>query len=378
MPDGQTSRYPIQQPSEDTKRLIAYYGGPPNTVEAARNWVDCFRDSDFSLILWGAGPSSDPEICEAAIQQAGELDIAMYGSIRFAGLKMDNYLPIHEIYAEKSLGSAIVTDHPEWRKRDPQGVMSNSLSLAFPEVRDFWLSSIRDLIEVGFSGINIVFARSFPFVLYEVITSFQERYSDDPRSLDPADDRWMRHKAEYVTEFIRQVRAMLDEEEARTGVRLGTAYHAMNSVANSLYFNMDVETWIREGLVDHCIVHPTHSVEPNMPDPGDFTPEFLTQYVEMARGTACKVYADVYPRRMPAEDYRRKAITYYDAGVDRLSLWDTHTRRSRCSEWSMIRLLGHRDELSSWGERTKDVFRKTSLRTFQGITTNRAYSFTDG
>ena len=44
----------------------------------------------------------------------------------------------------------------------------------------------------------------------------------------------------------------------------------------------------------------------------------------------------------------------------------------------MIRLLGHRDELSSWGERTKDVFRKTSLRTFQGITTNRAYSFTDG
>ena len=153
--------------------------------------------------------------------------------------------------------------------------------------------------------------------------------------------------------------AMLDEEEARTGVRLGTAYHAMNSVANSLYFNMDVETWIREGLVDHCIVHPTHSVEPNMPDPGDFTPEFLTQYVEMARGTACKVYADVYPRRMPAEDYRRKAITYYDAGVDGLSLWDTHTRRSRCSEWSMIHLLGHRDELSSWGERTKDVFRKT-------------------
>ena len=71
-------------------------------------------------------------------------------------------------------------------------------------------------------------------------------------------------------------------------------------------------------------------------------------------------------------------MTYYDAGVDGLRLWDTQARRSRCSEWSIIRMLGHRDELSSWGDRTEGVFRRTSLRTFQGITTNRAYSFTDG
>ncbi len=378
--EGQISRYPTQQQSQDTRRLIAYYGGPPKTVEAARDWVDCFRDSDFGLILWGAAHTRTPEVSKAAIQHARELGIDVYGSIRFQGLKMDNYLPIHEIYAENSLNSSIVTDHPEWRKRDPQGVMTNSLSLAFPEVRDFWLGSIRDFVEQGFDGINIVFARSFPFVLYEqpAVESFQQRYDDDPRLLEPTDDRWVRHRAAYVTDFLRDVRAMLDEQESRTGIRLGTAYHVMNSVSNSLYFTMDVETWIREGLIDHCIVHPTHSAEPHMPDPAEFTPEFLGQYVKLAKGTACRVYADVYPRRMPAEAYRHKAMAYYDAGVDGLSMWDTQARRSRCSEWSIIRMLGHRDDLPSWGKNTEGVFRKTSLRTLQGITTNRAYSFTDG
>ena len=91
-----------------------------------------------------------------------------------------------------------------------------------------------------------------------------------------------------------------------------------------------------------------------------------------------EIYADVYPRGMPAEGYRQRAIDYYAAGIDGLSLWDTHARRTRASEWSMIRRLGHRQELEGWEADTAGLFQRTTLRTFQGITTDRAYSFTDG
>ena len=81
---------------------------------------------------------------------------------------------------------------------------------------------------------------------------------------------------------------------------------------------------------------------------------------------------------MPAEAYRQKALALYSTGVDGLSLWDTQARRTRSSEWSLIRRLGHRHDLASWENDTKGLFRRTSLRSLQGITTDRAYSFTDG
>lgn len=199
------------------------------------------------------------------IERAHEHDLQIYASLRFSGLKMDNYLPIHEIYAEYCLGSSI-----------------------------------------------------------------------------------------------------------------------------------DAATWMQEGLMDHCIVHPCHSAAAGIPDPTSVSAELLAKFVEAratpsaagddhrqpasdpSSGRECRIYADVYPRGMPAEGYRQRAIDYYAAGIDGLSLWDTHARRTRASEWSMIRRLGHRQELEGWEADTAGLFQRTTLRTFQGITTDRAYSFTDG
>ena len=199
------------------------------------------------------------------IERAHEHDLQIYASLRFSGLKMDNYLPIHEIYAEYCLGSSI-----------------------------------------------------------------------------------------------------------------------------------DAATWMQEGLMDHCIVHPCHSAAAGIPDPTSVSAELLAKFVEAratpsaagddhrqpasdpSSGRECRIYADVYPLGMPAEGYRQRAIDYYAAGIDGLSLWDTHARRTRASEWSMIRRLGHRQELEGWEADTAGLFQRTTLRTFQGITTDRAYSFTDG
>jgi len=373
-------RYASSSPGEDTRRLVAYYGGPPRSIELARDWVDCFRDSDFALLLWGTGGDADPDVARLAIERAHELDLQIYASLRFSGLKMDNYLPIHEIYAEHSLGSSILTDHPEWRKRSPEGLMSNSMSLVFEEVQDFWLAEISRVLAWGFDGVNIVMARCFPFVLFEepATSTFLEQYGEDPRLLPPDDDRWVRHRAAIVTGFIRKVRPAADEIGRRQSRRLGTAYHTMNSLANSLFFTIDAQRWIRESLIDHCIVHPCHSAAPGMPDPGGVEPDLLAGFVEAAAGTECRIYADVYPRRMPTEACRQKALALYATGIDGLSLWDTQARRTRSSEWSLIRKLGHRRDLSEWIDDTRGLFRRTTLRTLQGITTDRAYSFTDG
>ena len=361
-------------------RLVAYYGGPPRTRTAAIDWIDCFADTDFGLVLWGTGGDADSEVARTAIERAHEHGLQIYASVRFSGLKMDNYLPIHEIYAEYSLGSSIVTDHPEWRKLSPQGLPTNSMSLAFPEVQDFWLAEIERVLAWGFDGINIVTARCFPFVLYEdpVVQTFIDQFGEDPRSLPADDERWIHHRAQIVTDFIRRIRHLADSVGAQRGTKLGTAYHTMNSPANSLFFTIDAATWMQEGLMDHCIVHPCHSAAPGMPDPGAIEADLLAQFVSARGESPCRIYADIYPRRMPAEGYRLKALEYYAAGIDGLSLWDTHARRTRASEWSMIRRLGHREQLEQWREDTDGLFRRSTLSTLQGITTDRAYSFTDG
>ena len=364
----------------DNRRLVAYYGGPPRTAEGAVDWIDCFDGSDFGLVLWGTGGDSDVDVARAAIDRAHGRGLQIYASLRFSGLKMDNYLPIHEIYAEYSLGSTILTDHPEWRKRSPDGLPSNSMSLAFPEVQDFWLAEMERVLAWGFDGIHVVAARCFPFVLYEdpVTATFIDRHGEDPRGLPPDDERWIEHRADIVSGFIGRVRGLADRLGAARGVSLGTAYHVMNSLGNSRFFTIDAQRWIEAGWMDHCIVHPCHSNAPGMPDAGDVRRQWLASFVDVAAPHDCRVYADIYPRRMPAEGYRQKALDYYAAGVDGLALWDTHARRTRSSEWSLIRRLGHRRALDGWKRDTQGLFRRTALRTFQGITTDRAYSFTDG
>src|SRR5437870_2777181 len=57
--------------------------------------------------------------------------------------------------------------HPEWTKRDRDGIPVSNLSLAYPGVRQYWLSLLRETLDYGIDGLQLQLNRCFPFVLYE-------------------------------------------------------------------------------------------------------------------------------------------------------------------------------------------------------------------
>jgi len=98
--------------------------------------------------------------------------------------------------------------HPEWTMRTKEGAPITNLSLAYPEVRNYWLSLLRETLEYGTDGIQLHLNRSEPYVFYEepVLNSFIKEYGEDPRKLSVDDPKWLSHTSGYLTRFIREER----------------------------------------------------------------------------------------------------------------------------------------------------------------------------
>ena len=104
--------------------------------------------------------------------------------------------------------------HPEYCCVEADGVADHSkLSVAFPEVRGQLNGIMRESLERGADGVSLCFARGFPLVRYEqpVLDRYRERYGGDARELDDRDERLRAVWAEITTEWIREIRELLDE-----------------------------------------------------------------------------------------------------------------------------------------------------------------------
>ncbi|MSS73935.1 MAG: hypothetical protein EXS64_20990 [Candidatus Latescibacteria bacterium] len=403
----------------DTRVLIANYDAAQHSMWAYathQEMVDEFQalaSSDFKMMLWGCAgafttfyPSRvgsemewsfgmppykevwmgwqtvdryrrhgfDP--LRAAVGCAHDIGIEIYPQVRMIGQQMP-WTPFsdHLCYVGPE---GFQARHPEWQCLSREGYRTHHLSQAFPEVRARYVDLFREWVEdYGADGVNIVFCRAWPYVLYEepVTRSFREKYGADMKELDPFDERVLSHRSGFLTELLRETRRMLDEVGKRQGRRLGTCYvvsadahHAAKGCPDLGPFTatrshaMDVETWVKEGLVDHLVIH-VEGV--GRPDASDRAPLFRP-YVHLAEGTATRVYADLYPRRQSADSARVRALACYEAGVDGLCFWDSHLRIIRLSEWAMHRLLGHREELPGMQAFAEGLFRVVPMASLNG------------
>ena len=400
-----------EQPGERTKVLIANYdGGNMNewgvsTPEDFLSEFECLRDSDFDIALYGVAACSrtvypskvgthNPtrpwqKECVAngidplaeAIKAAHACGIRLFPQNRLAGLN----LPPHS-HADAHRGE-FLADHPEWMCTYPDGKPTRHLSLAFSPVRDFHLRLMREWVEdYQADGVNLLFSRSYPFVYYEepVCEAFRREHGLDMRTLPVEDQRVQRVRAGFVTEFLRQVREMLDEVGAAQNRHIPACYlvpignsppNAGEAAANSglaecLFNALDVPTWLREGLVDYLVVH-LHVYGGH---DGTAQQAKIREFTEVERPPRSKVFVDVYPRRMPPRQYRTIAMSYYAAGADGLAFWDSYGRYYRASEWAFIKRLGHRDDLPRWEGKGDDYYRAVPLRSLDGHAMGREFS----
>jgi hypothetical protein len=254
--------------------------------------------------------------------------------------------------------------HPELTMKNKDGVPITNLSLAYPQVRKYWLSLLRETLDYGTDGVQIHLNRSEPYVFYEepVVEAFKKKYGEDPRKLDVEDPRWLAHSASYLTQFIREVRALVDEKPGR---ELGITISGRDNGQPAHYEenHCDVETWIREGLVNYIMATP--HLHPN-----------LIKKWRRLGGDKLHIWPDVMPRRQSAASYARNARKYYKAGADGLCFWDGERRTARISEWAAVRKLGHEKLLDTIIKQGPSYYRAVDLKYIGGFDVK--WSFKDG
>jgi len=419
MDEQQIGAWQAEQPNANTRLLVANFDGGNNrqwgvsTREDIRAEFEPLRETDFKIALYGvaAGPRTlypskvgelsparfgvdgYPRICAKngvdllaeAIRAAHTCGVQLFPQVRVVGL------PLPPRHWPAGRGSWIA-DHPEWLSTYPDGQPTRHLSFAIPQVREFYVRLLREWVEdYQADGVNVLFSRSYPFVYYErpVCDAFQKQYGNDMRQLPVGDRRVQKVRATFLTQFLREVRTMLDEVGQKQARYIPNCYLVpvnapppditpearASSLAECLFSALDVPVWISEGLVDYLCVHLHVSGEHD----GTKVEAKLREFTSLASGSKTKVIADIYPRRMPPRQFRKVALTYYRAGADGLSFFDTQNRYPRASEWAFIKRLGHREQLSAWQGKGDDYYRRIPLRSLDGFRTDRAYFMpTDG
>ena len=260
----------------------------------------------------------------------------------------------------------------QWAKRSKEGMPCSNVSLAYEGARKHWLALLREALDHGIDGIVLYFNRSQPFVMYEepAVDSFMKKHGIDPRTLPQDDERWEKHVAGYVTQFVREVRALLDEKPGR---ELGIIFRGIEGFKPGVVMDgCDPDTWIEEGLVDYLFFN-LHLFDRGIDYGG--TPKYIRYWKELSKGRV-KVYPSLMPRQQPGEEYARLARWFYDKGADGFCVWDSEGRAKRISEWNVLKHLGHREQLEYFEQKAPDYYRFNQIKIHRGLDVR--YSYTEG
>ena len=375
-----------------SRRLFAHndaYGSTSwlrfRTEGDIRREIEPFRDTDFSRMYWEAAmgdlayfPSKvgslytlewmrdqyrlrdrlagesyadfrargiDP--FRVALDCCHEIGLEFHAAYRVAGF----YFPAPE---DEWNQTGLYHRHPEWRAVDRQGRPVPRLSYAYPGVREFALKLLRETAAYPIDGVCLLYNRRLPLLGYEapLVESFQRKFSLDPKTLPETDPRWLAHCAEVLTGFMQDLRSMLRDEQRRQQRRRPFAVTAvvMSSRDENYGYGLDLERWVKEGLVDTLIPYSSaagiSSDQVSWEDPK--SAEF---FIRITTGTQCQLALNLMPRQSTAEDYMRRAHALYTSGVENLFFWDCYQRNNFDAGWTALTRLGHREELAEWAKR---------------------------
>jgi uncharacterized lipoprotein YddW (UPF0748 family) len=230
------------------------------------------------------------------LQKCKTLDYNRFDSLKVAvdighelGLEIYGWMSINEDDHGFGWPSRFTREHPEcrWTRRNGEKYHSQ-LSFAFPEVREYKLGLVREVLSYDVDGIFLDWIRTGDIrdnpqadeqgnadFGYEKpnIDAFKAKYGLDPHAVGAGDPRWVGVCAEPITEFMRgfhrivagckrqtKTAAMVQHPWAYRGVlpeqiTKDTPEWVVNMKGNRYAGALnglfcDIKTWAREGLVD--------------------------------------------------------------------------------------------------------------------------------
>ena len=390
--NAETRAFQSDQGNSDTRCLFAHNDahGPHylyrlTTPEHVRREIEPYRNTDFSRIYWEGGGGDQTSYFsqigrmytldladfgrrgdrlhveswrefqrqgidpfDVALEHTHEIGLQFHASYRVAGF---HYPPPLDHF---NAGETFYKSHPEWRGVDRTGKHTPRMAYTFPGVRQFVISLLREMAQRPIDGICLLYNRRMPLVEYEptVVEGFKQRFGENPHKLDAYDPRWLSYRTGVLTEFMREVRAAMDQEERAQGrsKRIEISAIVGGTEGENLINGMDLPTWVNEGLVDTLI---PYTSGPNYDSSvvAWTDPKQLEFFVNLVRGTSCILAPNLMPRHMTPEDFRRRATTVYSAGAEHMFFWDCAGGSGRANYrdmWNALRRLGHRDEIDAW------------------------------
>jgi len=280
---------------------------------------------------------------EAALAQGAEFHVML----RPAGWKAS-------IPYEETFNSAFFESHPEWRCVDRDGTPTLYMSYAVPEVRQHLLEIFRETLALQPDGVGFLFNRGMPMILWEeaFCTRFRHLHNADAHEVPEDDPRILATRAAIMTDFLLEVRALLDETARVQGrterykISLGT----FSKEADNQKFGFDLPLWIRKGLVDDLGVawfaHHTSFAQPDM-----------AYYTRLTTGTKVGVYPFVISWKPGTpQDLCKKVTAFYKQGATGIAIWDPSVEagwreRPYGNVFDTLSRLGHRDLVARWAEK---------------------------
>ena len=390
--DPEVAIWQADQNRTETRRLFAHNDahGPHylfrlTTAEEVRREIEPYRDTDVSRIYWEAAGGDrtryfgalgrsetmddlndffrrgdrmhgeswreferqnvDP--FDVALQHTHALGMEFHACYRVAGFK---YPPPGD---HASMGDTFFARHPECRGVDRSGNRTPRMAYSYPPVREFVIALLTELAQRPVDGICLLFNRRMPLVEYEspVVQAFVREHGVDPRQLAADDPRWLAHRAQTLTAFMRELRHALDvQRDTVRGSRIDVGAVVAATEQENLMDGIDLKAWVEEGLIDTLIPYTSHPGYDSHPvawtDPSE-----LSFFADLVRGTPCILAPNLMPRHQSPEDFRRRAAVVYGAGAEHMFMWDAAGASGRANfqpMWSGLRRLGHKNEINSW------------------------------
>jgi hypothetical protein len=254
---------------------------------------------------------------------------------------------------EETFDSDFFEKHPEWRCVDRDGTPTLYMSYAVAEVRRHLLEVLREALAVQPDGVGLLFNRGMPMILWEeaFCERFRQEHDEDPRQLAENDPRILATRAAIMTDFLREIRGLLDEvarEQGRTQ-RYKISLGAFGTEADNQKFGIDLPRWVQAGLVDDLGVawfaYHTSFSEPDM-----------AYYNRITAGTNVGVYPFLvaWKSGMP-KALCEKVTKFYDQGADGIAIWDPSveagwTGSRHGNLFDTLSRLGHREVIARWAK----------------------------
>lgn len=277
-------------------------------------------DGNFSRILESMIKSGHDPLRQA-IDLAHEHKHRFWTYIRPQGWAYD-------LIYDHMFRSRFYSSHPEYRCVEADGVALSKMSIAFPAVREQLNGIMKESLDRGADGLCIAFIRGFPVVRYEqpVVERYRKLYDADALQVMDTDEKLRGVWREYVTIWMREVRAMLDSAgpSVITGRRRELSVFVGASPDWDAQYGIDVTAWAKEGLLDAVLLYP-HGVE-NPINPIDAGKIRVDIYGKSLRGTGIPVIPSLgswIDHKISVAAYRQRALKFYQDGAAGLTRWDT-------------------------------------------------------